>query len=347
MKYKASQIALFLNGEILGDPNVYVDQFSKIEEGKPGSLSFLSNPKYTPYIYTTEASVVLVNRDFTPDKPVGTTLIKVDNSYDALGKLMQLVQQSAERKTGIESPSYISESAKIGKNVYIGAFAYISDNVVIGDDVSIFPQSWVGEGSSIGARSTLFSGVKIYPNTLIGERCTLHSGVVIGADGFGFVPQPDGTYQKLPQLGNVVLDDDVEIGANTTIDCATMGSTRIAKGTKIDNLVQIGHNCIVGENTVIAALTGIAGSSSVGNNVVIAGQVGIAGHLKIGNKVVLAAQTGVTNNVPDEAVHFGSPSFEIAKFRRSHIIFKDLPNLAKEIRSLRKELDKLKEITIA
>lgn len=343
MQYKAAEIATFLGGELIGDPDVQVNQLAKIEEALPGSLTFLSNPKYTPFLYTTKASIVLINQGFVPDKPVNATLIKVENAYDALGKLMQMVEQSTPRKTGIEQPNFVDPSVKMGKGTYIGAFSYLGANVVVGNDVTIHPQVWIGEGAHIDDGSILFAGVKIYPGTKIGKRCVLHAGAVIGSDGFGFVKQPDGSYRKLPQTGNVVVGDDVEIGANTTIDCATLGSTVIKSGVKLDNLVQIGHNCEVGQNTVIAAQTGIAGSSAVGNDTVIAGQVGIAGHLKIGNNVILAAKSGVSNNVPDGAVHFGYPSFEMAKYRRSHVIFRKLPELANEIRALQKELGLLKE----
>jgi len=342
MQFTAAELATLLQGEVVGNPTVTVDHFSKIEEGKAGSLSFLSNPKYTPYLYTTQASVVLVNHDFIPDKPVHCTLIKVHNSYDAMGRLLERVQKSAPAKSGIENPSFIAPTARMGQSVYIGAFAYVAENVVLGNNVKIYPNCWIGENSVIDDDCQVFAGVKIYPNTLIGKRCVLHAGVVVGSDGFGFVRQDDGTYRKLPQTGNVVIEDDVEIGANTTIDCATMGSTFIRKGVKLDNLVQIGHNCEINENSVLAALTGIAGSSVIGKNCTVAGQVGVAGHLKVGDGAILAAKTGVTTNIPENSIQMGIYSFEASKYRKSHAAFKNLPDLVAEVRQLKKELQNLK-----
>lgn len=342
MKYTATEIAHFLHGEIEGNPSVVVDRFSKIEEGESGSLTFLSNPKYLPYIYTTQASIVLVNRSFIPEKPVQATLIRVEDSYNALGRLMELAGQESKPLTGIEQPSFIANTAQLGEDVYIGAFSYISGNVVLGNRVKIYPNTWIGEGVVIEDDTILYAGVKLYPKTKVGKRCVLHAGVVLGSDGFGFVPQSDGTYRKLPQTGNVVVEDEVEIGANTTIDCATMGSTFIRKGVKLDNLIQIGHNCEVGENTVVAAQTGIAGSSTVGRNSILAGQVGIAGHLKVGDRVTLAAKTGVTTNIPDNSIQMGIYSFEASKYRKSHAAFKNLPELLSEVRQLKKELQQLK-----
>ncbi len=346
MQFTAAELAALLQGEIVGNPTVTVDRFSKIEEGQPGSLSFLSNPKYTPYLYTTQASIVLVNLDFIPEKPIQSTLIKVRNSYDAMGRLLEMVQKTVPVKSGIENPSFLASSARLGQSVYIGAFAYVADNVVLGNNVKIYPHCWIGENSIIEDDAVIFPGVKIYPDTRIGKRCVLHAGVVVGSDGFGFVRQDDGTYRKLPQTGNVVIEDDVEIGANTTIDCATMGSTFIRKGVKLDNLVQIGHNCEINENSVLAALTGIAGSSVIGKNCTVAGQVGVAGHLKVGDGVILAAKTGVTTNIPENSIQMGIYSFEASKYRKSHAAFKNLPDLVTEVRQLKRELQILKNQNI-
>lgn len=341
--FTALEISKVLNGEIVGDPNVKVNQLAKIEEGTPGALSFLSNPKYTHYIYETKSSIVLVNHDFEPEAPVAATMIKVSNSYEAIGKIMQMVQTATPRKTGIEPMSYVSPKAKLGENVYVAAFAYISDNAVIGNNVSIYPHVWIGDDVVVGDDTTIFSGVKLYPDTKIGSRCIIHAGVVVGADGFGFVPLENGTYEKLPQMGNVVVEDDVELGANTTIDCATMGSTMIGKGVKLDNQVQIGHNARIGENTVMAALTGIAGSTVIGKHCTFAGQVGVAGHLKVGDNVMVSAKSGVVNNVSDNSVQMGFYSFEGSKFRRAYALYRNLPDLVNDVRQLKKEIEALKK----
>jgi UDP-3-O-[3-hydroxymyristoyl] glucosamine N-acyltransferase len=343
MEFTARQLAAFLYGELIGDPDVKVNNVSKIEAGKPGTLTFLANPKYTSYIYSTKASIVLVNRDFVPEQPIEATLIKVPNAYEALAKLMDMYVQSIPRKKGIEISTYISSSATLGENCYVGAFSYVGENVKIGNNVQIYPQCYIGDNTVIKDDSILYAGVKIYAGTQIGCSCILHSGVVLGSDGFGFAPQEDGSFKKLQQIGNVILEDNVEIGSNSTIDCATMGATIIRKGVKLDNLVQIAHNVEIGENTVIAALSGVAGSSSIGESCMIAGQVGIAGHLKVGNNVTLAAKTGVTNNIPDNATEMGTYSFDAGKYRRSHIAFRNLPDLVKEVHRLNKELTELKK----
>jgi UDP-3-O-[3-hydroxymyristoyl] glucosamine N-acyltransferase len=339
MEFTAIQIATFLNGEVFGDPNVVVNDVSKIEEGKPGTLTFLSNPKYTPYLYETQASVVLVNRSFEPTQNVQPTLIKVDDSYKALALLLDLYVQSQPVKTGIEQPSFIAPSAKLGEQIYVGAFAYIDEQTTIGNGAKIYPQAWIGRNVKIGENTIIFAGVKIYPDTKIGSNCIIHAGTVIGSDGFGFAPQPDGTFKKIHQIGNVVIEDNVEIGANTAIDCATMGSTIIRKGVKLDNLIQIAHNVEIGENSVIAALSGVAGSATVGKNCMFAGQVGIAGHLKVGNHVTLAAKTGVTGNIADGETHMGTYSFDVATYRKAHVIFRNLPELSKEIHRIKKQLE--------
>lgn len=341
MEFTARQIAAFLGGEVVGDLDVKINNVSKIEEGKTGTLTFLANPKYNSFLYETEASVVLVNKSLKLEKEVKPTLIRVANAYDSLARLMDLYVQSVPAKRGIEIPSYINSTAQIGADCYIGAFAYIDQNVKIGKNVQIYPHCWIGSGAEINDNTVIFSGVKIYPETKIGLNCIIHSGVVIGADGFGFAPSEDGQYKKLHQIGNVVIEDDVEIGANTTIDCATMGSTIIRKGVKLDNLIQIAHNCDIGKNTVIAAQTGISGSTTLGENCIVGGQVGIAGHLKVGNKVTMAAKSGILNNIKDNSIQMGTYSFEASKYRRAYAVFRNLPELFYEINQLKKEVKKL------
>jgi UDP-3-O-[3-hydroxymyristoyl] glucosamine N-acyltransferase len=341
MEFTALQIASFLKGEVIGDQNVKINNVSKIEKGEPGTLTFLANPKYEPYIYETKASVVLVNRTFKPNKEIKATQIRVEDAYKSLALLMDLYTQSIPTKKGIEEPSFISPSANVGENTYIGAFAYIDEQVTIGANVQIHPHCWIGKQTVIKDNSVIFAGVKLYPETKIGEGCIIHAGAVIGADGFGFAPQEDGTYKKLNQIGHVIIEDDVEIGANTTIDCATMGATIIHKGAKIDNLVQIGHNVEVGDNTVIASQAGIAGSSSVGKNCIIAGQVGIAGHLKLGNRVTLAGKTGVNHNLEDNSTHMGQFSIDAKRFRRAYAVFKNLPEVYRDLNKMKREVDKL------
>lgn len=342
MEFTARQIAAFLGGEVIGDHNVIINNVSKIEEGKPGTLSFLANPKYEPYIYDTQSSVVLVNRDFKPSRPVNAVLIRVPDAYKALAMLMDMYIQSIPVKKGIEIPSFISTNSKIGEQPYIGAFSYISDGVKVGNNVQIYPQCWIGRDVVIGDNTILYAGVKLYSNTEIGKNCIIHAGAVIGSDGFGFAPQEDGTYKKLQQIGNVIIEDDVEIGANTTIDCATMGSTIIRKGVKIDNLVQIAHNVEVGENTVMASLVGISGSTKIGTNCVLGGQAGVAGHLKIGNNVTLGGKTGASNNIPDNKIMMGEWAMDASKFRRVYAVFRNLPDLFHEVNQLKKEIKILK-----
>ena len=344
MEFKATEIAAFLNGEVVGNGDIKVYNVSKIEEGKPGTLAFLANVKYENYIYETQASVVLVNKSFVPKKNISATLIKVDDAYKAFASLLELYLLSkSSLKTGIEQPSFIHESVQLGKDIYVGAFAYISKNVKIGSNVKIYPHVFIGENVSIGDDSILYAGVKIYDDCIIGNRCILHSGSVVGADGFGFAPQQDGTYKKIPHVGNTILEDDVEIGANTTIDCGTMGSTIIRKGVKIDNLVQIAHNCDVGENTVIAAQTGIAGTTKVGENCKLGGQVGLAGHITIGNNVQVGAQSGVANSVKDNEILLMTPAFNIKDAVKTAVILKNLPQLRDEIIQLKKDVKLLKD----
>lgn len=344
MDFKVTEIAKFLNGEIVGDENVSVSNVSKIEDGKAGTLAFLANLKYENFLYTTNASVVLVSKSFVPREEVKATLIKVDDAYQAFASLLELYMQAkALLKTGIEQPSFIDETANIGKDIYFGAFSYIGKNSKIGNNTKVYPQVYIGDNVVIGNDCVVYAGTKIYSDSVIGNRCILHSGVIIGSDGFGFAPLEDGTYKKIAQIGNAVLEDDVEIGANTTIDCGTMESTIIRKGVKIDNLVQVAHNCEIGENTVIAAQSGLAGTSKVGKNCKFGGQVGLAGHLTIGDNVFIGAQSGVAKSVKSNQVILGSPAFEIKDAIKALTVYKNLPKLREEVIQLQKEIKILKE----
>ena len=341
MEFTAKQIAEFLGGTVDGNENAAVHTFAKIEEGVPGALSFLSNVKYTQYLYSTQSSIVLVNKDFVPEQPVSATLVRVDNAYESLAKLMSLYASMKPGRSGISSLASVSEKAKIGQNVYIGPFSVVEDGAVIGDNTQIYPHVIVGEGASVGADCILYPHVTIYYGCKIGNRCILHAGSVIGADGFGFAPTPQG-YNKIPQIGIVQLEDDVEIGANTCIDRSTMGRTVIHKGVKLDNLIQVAHNVEIGENTVMSAQTGIAGSSKVGSWCMVGGQCGISGHITLGNKVNLAAKTGVISSLEDGSTMMGYPAIGYRNFLRSSLIYKDLPEISKTIRSLEKEIEELK-----
>lgn len=336
MKFTAAQIAGILEGEVDGNPDVEVSKLSKIEEGVNESLSFLANPKYTQYIYTTKASAVIVNSDFKAEQTIETTLIRVEDAYKSFSKLLEYYNQVKMNKTGIEQPVFISENAKYGKNIYIGAFAYLGENVNVGDNVKIYPNVYIGDNVSIGNRVTLFSGAKIYSDTVIGDNCVIHSGTIIGADGFGFTPNEKGEFTKVPQTGNVIIENNVDIGAATTIDRATLGSTIIRKGVKIDNQIQIAHNVEIGKNTVIAAQTGIAGSTKIGENCLIGGQVGFAGHLTIGNNVRIQAQSGIGKNIKDNEAIQGSPSFGYSDYNKSYVHFKNLPKIVNRINALEK-----------
>lgn len=340
MKFSAKQIAEIIQGEIIGDENVVVSYVSKIEEGVPGTISFLANPKYKSYIYESKASIVLVNRDIEFEKEISATLIAVDDAYSAFATLLDYYNQIKLNKKGISSLAYISPSAKIGKDVYIGEMAVIADNVVIGDRTKIYPQVYVGDNSKIGNDTTLFSGVKIYSDILIGNECILHAGVVLGSDGFGFAPLPDGNYKKIAQIGNVVVEDQVEIGANTTVDRATMGSTFIRKGAKLDNLIQLAHNVDIGENTVISAQTGVSGSTKIGKNCLIGGQVGIINHITIADEVKIAAQSGIGKSITTKGeVVQGSPAFGIFAYQKSYVHFKNLPAIKIKLDELEKKLN--------
>ncbi|HJZ39712.1 MAG TPA: UDP-3-O-(3-hydroxymyristoyl)glucosamine N-acyltransferase [Bacteroidales bacterium] len=343
MKFTARIIADFTKGEIIGNPDEVVTGISKIEEGKKGTLAFLANPKYEKYLYNTEASVVLINKDFLVNDNLNCTIIKVNNAYDAFTSLLELYSKQIPEKKGIEQPCFVDPTAKIGENTYIGAFAYVGANVEIGNNVKIYPHAYIGESTIINNNTIIYSGVKIYHGCLIGSDCIIHSGVIIGADGFGFVQQPDQQYRKIPQVGNVIIEDWVEIGSNVTIDRATMGSTIIRRGAKFDNLIQIGHNVEIGENTVIVSQAGVAGSTKVGRNCMIGGQVGLAGHLKIGDNVKIGAQSGVSNNLKDNETVLGSPALNVSKQIKAMIVYKSLPEMSKKIAELEKELKLLKD----
>lgn len=345
MEFKASQIASLLKGTVEGNPDAVVKTLSKIEDGKAGSLSFLSNPAYTSHIYTTDASVVIVNKDFSAEQPLKNTctLIRVDDARVAFGKLLEMYQQVKNNKTGIEQFAVVSKTAVLGKDVYVGSGAYVGENVKIGNGVKLFPNVFIGDNSVIGDNTLIYAGAKIYSDTIIGQSCTIHAGVVIGSDGFGFAPNNDSNY-KLIHLGNVILEDNVEIGSNTTIDRATLGSTIIRKGAKLDNLIQIGHNAEIGENTVIVAQTGIAGSTKIGKNCIIGGQVGIVGHITIADGVKIAAQSGIGSSITQEgAVVQGSPAFAIGEYKRSYVHFKNFPSINDRIKELEKILQELKQ----
>lgn len=337
MKFTAHQIATLLNGEIVGDENAEVHTLSKIEEGKKGSLTFLSNPKYTPFIYSTDATVTIVNDDFVAEKEITTTLIKVANAYAAFSTLLEHYNLIKNNKTGIESPVSIADSATYSEDVYIGAFTSIGENVSIGNNVKIYPNCFIGNNVTIGDHTTIFAGAKIYSDCSVGSHCTIDASVVVGADGFGFSPDENGIYKKVPQIGNVIIEDHVDIGAATTIDRATLGSTLIKKGVKLDNQIQIAHNVVIGENTVIAAQTGIAGSTKIGKNCQIGGQVGIVGHITIGNNVKIQAQSGISKSIADNQVLQGTPAFGYGDYYKSYVHFKNLPQLAKAIEDLEKK----------
>ena len=339
MKFTAEKIATILDGEIEGNPNEEVFKLSKIEEGENGSLTFLSNPKYQHYLYTTNASIAIVNKTFVPEKQLNITLIKVENAYESFSKLLDFYNQVKNNKSGLETPHFISESVKIGKNEYIGAFTYIGENVVIGENVKIYPNCFIGDNSVIGDNCVFFSGVKIYSETQIGNNCKIHSNCAIGSDGFGFVPNAEGFYVAIPQTGNVIIEDYVDIGAGATIDRATLGSTIIRQGVKLDNQIQIAHNVEIGKNTVIAAQTGIAGSTKIGENCMIGGQVGIVGHLVIGNGVKIQAQSGISKNLKDNEVVQGSPAFGYSDFNKSYVHFRNLPKLVSAVNNIEKGLN--------
>lgn len=337
MIFTAGQIAGILEGEVEGNPEVAVHKLAKIEEGEKGSLTFLANPKYTSFIYTTKASITLVNKDFIPDQTLKTTLIKVDDAYESFSKLLEYYNEVKNIKVGIENPTYISESAVYGDDFYLGAFAYLGNEVRIGNGVKIHPNVYVGDNVSIGNYVVILAGAKVHSESIIGNNCVIHSGAIIGSDGFGFSPNKNGAFKKIPQTGNVILEDDVDVGAGTTIDRATLGSTILRRGVKLDNQIQIAHNVEIGEYTVIAAQSGVAGSTKIGKRCMIGGQVGIVGHITIGDNVKIQAQSGIGRNVKDDEVLQGSPAINYADYNKSYVHFKNLPKIVSTINQLEKK----------
>ena len=342
MEFTAKQIADMIGGRVEGNENAAINTFAKIEEGKPGAISFLSNPKYTHYIYETLSSVVLINEDVELEKPVAATLIRVKNAYESVAKLLQFYESMKPRKTGIDSTAFISEKATIGENVYIGAFAYIGDGSVIGNGTQIYPHAVVGDGVTIGEKCTIYPNVTIYQGCKLGNNVTIHAGSVIGADGFGFAPNAEG-YDKIPQIGIVVIEDNVEIGANTCIDRSTMGQTVIHKGVKLDNLIQVAHNCEIGENTVMSAQVGMAGSTKIGAWCMVGGQAGFSGHIQVADKTFVGAQCGVIKNTKgDGETLIGSPAMDPKMFFKAKAIYSKLPDMYRQITALQREIEELK-----
>ncbi len=339
MIFTATQIAGILNGEIEGDETVEVSKLAKIEEGTQGSLTFLSNPKYTQYIYSTDASITIVNKNFEAESEIKSTLIRVEDAYKAFSQLLEYYNMVKMNKSGIEQPSFISKTASFGENIYFGAFSYVGENVKIGENAKIFPNVYIGDNVVLGDNVVVFAGAKIYSETIIGNNCVIHSGAIVGADGFGFTPNEKGEYSKVPQTGNVVIADNVDVGAGTTIDRATLGSTIIGKGVKLDNQIQIAHNVEIGEHTAIAAQTGIAGSTKIGKYCLIGGQVGIAGHLIIGNNVRIQAQSGIGRNIKDGEAIQGSPALGYSDFNKSYVHFKNLSKIVDRIYKLEKKIN--------
>ncbi len=343
MEFTAEMIAGFLGGKIEGDRNAKVSAFAKIEEGHAGALSFLSNPKYEHYIYGTESSIVIVGDDFEPKEPVGATLVKVPDAYGAFAKLLELYAANKPQKSGLSPRADIADSVTMGANCYVGAFAVIEGGTTMGDNVKIYPQVYIGDGVKIGDNTIIYSGVRIYEGCVIGSNVIIHAGAVIGADGFGFAPDSEGNFNKIPQIGNVVIEDGVEIGANTCVDRATMGSTIIRKGVKLDNLIQVGHNAVIGENTVAAAQVGIAGTSKVGKNCMFGGQVGISGHITIADGVQLGSQSGVPNDIKEPGAYLGSPPLPGLQFHRAQASLRKLPELSRTVAKLEKQLTVISE----
>jgi len=343
MKFSAQQIAEIIDGKVEGNSNITVSGLSKIEEGKKDTLSFLANPKYEEYIYSTDSSICIVNNTFSPSKelPQTLTLIKVEDAYSCFGKLLELYNQLTKKTPKIEKPSYVSESAKIGKELYLGAFAYIGDNCNIGENVTIYPNVYIGDRVTIGNNSTIHPGAVIYQDCLIGSNCIIHAGVIIGSDGFGFAPDENGKFKKIPQIGNVIIENNVEIGSNSTIDRATMGSTYIRAGVKIDNLCQIAHNVDIGSDSAMAAQVGIAGSAKIGKHVMIGGQAGISGHLHIADKTKIVAQSGIPSSVKKESTLMGSPAIPLDDFKKSYGGFRRLPFMINKIQELEEKIKKL------
>ncbi len=343
MEITAQQLAAVVHGTVDGDESTVINNYAKIEEATPGCITFLANPKYTHYIYTTQASAVLVRKDFKPEQPVKTTMIRVDDPYETIADLLNFVNSQRPQKVGIEQPSYISEGVEVPEGAYVGAFAYIGKGVKLGKNVKIYPNVYVGDDVVLGDDVILYPGVKIYHGCKLGNRCIIQGGATIGGDGFGFAPRPDGSYEKISQVGIVILEDDVEIGANTTIDRATMGATVVHKGVKLDNLIQVAHNVEIGENTVMAAQVGIAGSTKIGKGNMIGGQVGFAGHITVGDYNGIGAQSGVPNNVGSKQRLLGAPAINGRLFARQQFYFKYLPEMYNDLRALKKEIEELKK----
>lgn len=343
MEFTAGQIAAFLGGTVEGDGDIKVNTFAKIEEAGPGCLTFLANPRYTHYIYTTGASAVLVSNSFEAEGDISAALIRVENPYEALSRLMHMVDQVLNpQPAGVEQPSFVADGVTVPEEAYIGAFAYIGEGVTLGKGVKIYPNVFVGRGCEIGEGTILYPGVKVYPRCKVGKRCIVHAGAVIGADGFGFAPDAEGKYEKIPQMGIVSIGDDVEIGANTTVDRATMGRTVVGDGTKLDNLIQVAHNCVIGNDTVMAAQVGVAGSTHIGSHCMVGGQVGFAGHITIGDNVQIGAQSGIPNNVAAGSRLMGYPAVDSREFLRQAALIKRLPSMADELRRIVKTVDALK-----
>jgi len=344
MKFTAAQIAGILQGEVVGNPNAEVFKLAKIEEGTEGSLTFLANPKYNNYIYTTQATITIVNKTFEAEQEITTTLIRVEDAYQSFSQLLEYYNQVKLMKSGIEQPSVISENVTYGSDLYLGSFCYVGNNVTIGKNVKSYPSSFIGDNVTIGDDCVFFAGVRIYSETVIGNNCIIHSGSIIGSDGFGFAPQENGSYRKIPQIGNVIIEDDVEIGANTAIDRATMGSTIIRKGVKLDNLIQVAHNVEIGANTVIASQTGISGSAKVGNQNIIGGQVGIVGHINIASGSQIQAKSGITRSLTEEGKKWaGVPATPFINNQRSQVVYQRLPELERRLAELESELKNLKK----
>ncbi|MFT6369081.1 MAG: UDP-3-O-[3-hydroxymyristoyl] glucosamine N-acyltransferase [Maribacter sp.] len=337
MVFTAGQIAGILDGEVQGNSEVAVHKLAKIDEGEKGSLTFLANPKYTSFIYNTKASVTIVNKDFVPEQAFTTTLIKVEDAYESFSKLLEYYNQAKDNKIGIEEPVFKSDTATYGENVYLGAFSYLGDHVSLGNNVKIYPNVYIGDNVTIGDGVTVFAGAKIYSETVIGKDCVIHSGAILGADGFGFAPNSKGEFTKIPQTGNVIIEDNVDVGAGTTIDRATLGSTILRTGVKLDNQIQIAHNVEIGEHTVIAAQTGVAGSTKIGKHCMIGGQVGIVGHIVIGDYVKIQAQSGIGRNVKNNEVLQGSPALNYGDYNKSYVHFKNLPKIINRIDNLEKK----------
>ncbi len=349
MQFTAKQIAELINGKIEGDPEVAVSSFGKLEEATEGQLAFLANPKYEEFLYTTKASIIIINTSLEIEKKITATLIRVPDAYSSFAVILTAYSEMARANlTGVQEPSFIASSAKLGENVFVGAFAYLGNNVKIGNNVKLFPQVYLGDNVTIGDDSILYPGVKIHHDCVIGNKVCIHAGSVIGGDGFGYAPQPDGSFKKIPQIGNVVVENNVEIGANTTIDRSTLGSTIIKSGAKLDNLIQIAHNVEIGMNTVIAAQSGVSGSTKIGNNVMIGGQAGIVGHITIADGTKINAQSGVgkTIKIPNTAVT-GSPAYDYGHALRSQILSRNLPELEKRIKQLEQIIEQLRKEKVA